>query len=60
MLGLSERAVRRCIAEGSLPSVKIGGSRLVPISALEELLKEADPSCEGRPRKDKTNPEIID
>lgn len=51
MLGLSERTVRRWIAEGSLPSVKMGGARLVPISALEELLKEADPSCESRPQE---------
>ncbi len=34
-LGISLRTVRRRIADGSLPSVKIGGAVRVPASALE-------------------------
>lgn len=34
-LGLSLRTVRRWIADGSLPSVKIGGAVRIPASALE-------------------------
>lgn len=34
----SERTVRRWIAEGVLPSVKIGGTRLVAIADLHRLL----------------------
>ena len=34
-LGISLRTVRRRIADGSLPSVKIGGAVRVPVSALE-------------------------
>ena len=34
-LGISLRTVRRRIADGSLPSVKIGGAVRIPVSALE-------------------------
>jgi excisionase family DNA binding protein len=34
LLGVSERTVRRRIAAGTLPSVKVGTSRLVPVTAL--------------------------
>jgi excisionase family DNA binding protein len=34
-LGISLRTVRRRIADGSLPSVKIGGAVRVPVAALE-------------------------
>ncbi len=37
-LGVSERTVRRWIADGTLPSVKIGGARLVPRAELERRL----------------------
>ncbi|GAB2206642.1 hypothetical protein ROS1_34590 [Roseibium sp. ROS1] len=37
-LGKTERTVRRWIAEGSLPSVKIGGSRLVAVAEFNRLL----------------------
>jgi excisionase family DNA binding protein len=33
-LGVTARTVRRWIATGVIPSVKVGGSRLVPISAV--------------------------
>ncbi|MBD1548440.1 helix-turn-helix domain-containing protein [Roseibium aggregatum] len=36
--GKNERTVRRWISDGSLPSVKIGGSRLVPAAELNRLL----------------------
>jgi len=38
-LGLSERTVRKAIANGDIPSVMIGGRRLVPIRALERHLE---------------------
>ncbi|MHA7775405.1 helix-turn-helix domain-containing protein [Roseibium sp. M-1] len=41
-LGKTERTVRRWIAEGSLPSVKIGGSRLVSVAEFNRLLGVED------------------
>ena len=41
LLGVSERTVRRLIADGTLPSVRIGGARLVAEAALERLLTPA-------------------
>jgi len=38
LVGVSERTVRRWIAEGTLASAKIGGTRLVARAALEQLL----------------------
>lgn len=38
LLGLSERSIRRWIAAGNLPSVRIGGARLVATADLERLL----------------------
>jgi excisionase family DNA binding protein len=37
LLNLSERTVRRWIADGTLPSVKIGGARLVPVDEIRRL-----------------------
>jgi excisionase family DNA binding protein len=37
-LGISERTIRRWIADGTIPSVKIGGARLVPEAGLARLL----------------------
>jgi excisionase family DNA binding protein len=37
-LGISERTIRRWIADGILPSVKIGGARLVSEAGLDSLL----------------------
>ena len=49
MLGVTERTVRRWIADGTLPSVKLGGARLVARATLErrlgapiDLLEEGD------------------
>jgi excisionase family DNA binding protein len=39
--GASVRTVRRRIADGILPSVKVGGLRLVPRKALDRLLSPA-------------------
>lgn len=41
-LGLSLRTVRRRIADGTLPSVKIGGAVRIPASALEAYGVPAD------------------
>lgn len=41
MLGTTERTIRRWIADGTLPSVKIGGARLVPRSELDRKLAPA-------------------
>jgi excisionase family DNA binding protein len=38
LLGVSERTIRRWIAEGTLPSTRIGGSRLVAKADLERLI----------------------
>ena len=38
LLGVTERTVRRWIAEGTLRSSKIGGSRLVARADLERVL----------------------
>jgi excisionase family DNA binding protein len=38
LAGVSLRTVRRWIAEEVLPSVKLGGARLVPRKGLERLL----------------------
>ena len=35
ILGASERTIRRKIASGELPSIKIGGQRRIPMSALD-------------------------
>ena len=38
MLGVTERTVLRWIADGTLPSVKLGGARLVARTTLERRL----------------------
>ena len=38
LLGVTERTVRRWIADGTLPSVKLGGARLVARTTLERRL----------------------
>ena len=43
LAGVSIRTVRRWIAEGMLPSVKVGGVRLVPRKGLEQALSPASP-----------------
>ena len=44
LLGMTERTVRRWIASGELPSVKIGGARLVSREDLEALLGQSGAS----------------
>ena len=39
LLGVTERTVRRWIADGTLPSVKLGGARLVARATLERRLE---------------------
>jgi excisionase family DNA binding protein len=43
-LSCSERTVRRWIADGTLPSTKIKGLRLVPEAALDRLIGGGDPA----------------
>ena len=38
LLGVTERTIRRWIADGTLPSVKLGGARLVARTTLERRL----------------------
>ncbi len=38
LLGLSTRTIRRWIADGTLPSVKLGGARLIARATLEQRL----------------------
>jgi excisionase family DNA binding protein len=39
--GKSQRTIRRWIADGTLPSIKIGGSRLIPEDQLDARHNEA-------------------
>ena len=39
LFSLSERTIRRRIADGTFPSVKLGGARLVPVTLLEDRLE---------------------
>lgn len=41
LLGVTERSIRRWIADDTIPSVKVGGARLVPLDGLEQLLRSA-------------------
>jgi excisionase family DNA binding protein len=43
LTGASVRTVRRWIADKTLPSVKVGGTRLVPRTAVERMLSPAMP-----------------
>ena len=38
LLDVTERTVRRWIADGTLPSVKVGGARLIARATLEQRL----------------------
>jgi excisionase family DNA binding protein len=44
LCGVSLRTVRRWTASGALPSRKVGGVRLVPREALEEMISPAPPA----------------
>ena len=39
ILGLSERTVRRLIADGSLPSIRVRGARLIAVADLTRFLR---------------------
>ena len=59
LLGVSERTVRRLISDGTFPSVKVGGARLVAKADLERVLSPAAPwlqesEDEGEPEPDKS------
>ena len=41
--GVSVKTIRRQIAEGALPSLKLGRRRLIPLDALEWRLARAEP-----------------
>lgn len=43
--GVSVRTVRRWIANGTLPSVKVGGVRLVAREAVQKMLAPALANC---------------
>lgn len=47
LMGVSLRTVRRWIAEATLPSVKVRGVRLVPRTALEQVLLPMLPDWEA-------------
>ena len=38
LLGVTERTIRRWMANGTLPSVKLGGARLVAVAELDRKL----------------------
>lgn len=40
LLGVTERTVRRWMADGTLPSVKLGGARLVAVAELDRKLDQ--------------------
>jgi excisionase family DNA binding protein len=39
VLGVSANTVRRLVAAGRLPSIRIGRRRLVPVEALKEMVR---------------------
>ena len=47
LTGISLRTARRWIADEILPSVKLGGARLVPRKALEQVLLPAAKDWSG-------------
>lgn len=47
-LGVSERTVRRWIADSSLDSIKVGGTRLVARKALERFIGAPSPDPEDQ------------
>jgi excisionase family DNA binding protein len=44
LLSCSERTVRRWVADGTLSSVKLGGTRLIPEADLDRLLGLGEPA----------------
>jgi excisionase family DNA binding protein len=46
LTGMSLRTVRRWIADGTLPSTKVGGARLVAKADLDQVLSPSDEGAE--------------
>jgi excisionase family DNA binding protein len=44
-LGVSDRTIRRMVAAGRLPVVRVGASPRVPVAALETLVPEGGTEC---------------
>ena len=40
-LGVSVWLIKKAVRDGTLPSVKLGDRRLIPVDAVEELLAQA-------------------
>jgi excisionase family DNA binding protein len=51
LVNLSERTVRRWIADGTLPSAKIGGARLVAVDEIRRLLAPSPSKLESAETK---------
>jgi len=63
--GRSRRTIERKFRDGSLPSRKVDGCRLVPIQAVLELVGEAENERSGReerwnPKTEQRVDEILD
>lgn len=59
LAGVSVRSVRRWIAEGTLPSVKLRGVRLVPRKHLERMLAPAPAPASNLTRKCRRNSQLV-
>ena len=51
-LGISQRAVERLVADGTLPSVQVGGRRLIHVRDLEGYAESLRPASSFRDRLD--------
>jgi excisionase family DNA binding protein len=56
VLNLSEKSVRRWIAEGRLPSVLVMGSRRVKPETIDDLIAQGEFHGKGRQPKVRRNP----
>lgn len=50
-LGLSEKTIRRRLADGSIGATRIGGSLRIPATELQRLLETARPLVEATPAR---------
>ncbi len=60
LCGVSERTVRRWIAAGTLPSVKVGGVRLVARQAIQQMLAPTAPDWSTEDQEDEEQIETCD
>ena len=58
LLGLSIRTIRRWLADGTLPSVKIGGARLVLEEDLRRCLGRDGDHQNGGPEEEESSNQI--